>query len=49
LAPKEVGPEVDFDEVQEGDDRQRSGLGACGFAVEEEVEEFEADGVALRV
>lgn len=33
-------PEVDLDEVEEGDDVEGAGLGAGGFADEEEVEEF---------
>lgn len=44
MAPKDSG-----DELQEGDDVERADLGARGFAVEEEVEELEADRVALDV
>lgn len=42
LAAEEVSPEGLFDEVEEGDDGQRAELRARRFAVEEEVEEFEA-------
>lgn len=49
LAAEEVGPEVDLDEVQEGNDGEGASLGAGWFSREEEVEEFEADGVALEV
>lgn len=49
LAAKQVGPHLDLDEVQQGDDVAGAELRAGGFAVEEEVEEFEAYGVALEV
>jgi hypothetical protein len=49
LSAEEVCPEVDLDEVEEGDDVQRAGLGAWWFADEEEVEEFQAYGVTLNV
>ena len=42
-------PDVNLDEVQEGDDVQWTQLRARGFAEEEEVEEFEAYGMALEV
>lgn len=42
-------PEGCGDELQEGDDVQRSGLRAGGLAVEEEVEKLKADGVALNI
>jgi hypothetical protein len=42
-------PDVLLDEMQEGDDCEGPLLRADGFAVEEEVKEFEADGVALCV
>ena len=42
-------PEDGGDELEEGDDVEGTGLGARGFAVEEEVEELEANGVALDV
>jgi hypothetical protein len=44
-----VAPEDGGDELQEGDDVEGADLGACGLAVEEEVEELQADGVALDV
>ena len=37
------------DELEEGDYVEGTGLGARGLAVEEEVEEFETDRVALSV
>jgi hypothetical protein len=46
---EEVPPEDRRDELQEGDDVQRPDLGARRLAVEEEVEELDADGVALDV
>lgn len=49
LAGEEVLPDVLLDEVEEGDDGRGALLGAGGLAVEEEVEEFQADGVALKV
>lgn len=49
LPPEEVRPQVDLDEVQQRDDGERAGLGARRFAGQEEVEELEADGVALEV
>lgn len=42
-------PELDLDEVQEGDDVARAQLRAWGFTEEEKVEELEADGVALEI
>jgi hypothetical protein len=42
-------PEVTLNKVQERNDIQWAGLRAEGFADEEEVEEFEADGMALEV
>lgn len=42
LSAKEVLPAGLLDEVKEGDDCEGPGLGARGFAEEEEVEEFEA-------
>lgn len=42
-------PEDCSDELEEGDDVEGSGLRARGLAVEEEVEEFEAYGVALNI
>lgn len=42
-------PDVLFDEVEDGDDVEGAELGACWFAVEEEVEQFKADGVSLCV
>lgn len=42
-------PEYVSDELQQGDDVQRPRLRARGFAVEEEVEEFKADRVALSI
>ena len=38
--PEEMLPHVDLDEVQQRDDVEGPCLGARGFAVEEEVEEF---------
>lgn len=49
LSPEEMRPDVNLDEVQEGDDVQWTQLRARGFAEEEEVEEFEAYGMALEV
>ncbi|RBQ94131.1 hypothetical protein VDGD_20329 [Verticillium dahliae] len=49
LAAKEVLPEVLLDEVQQRDDVEWPQLGARRLAVEEEVEELEAEGVALVV
>lgn len=49
LPVEEVLPDVLLDEVEEGDDGRGAELGAGRFAVEEEVEEFEAYGVALDV
>jgi len=49
LSAEEMLPDVDLDEVEEGDDVQGAGLGSRGFADEEEVEELEAYGVALEV
>lgn len=42
-------PELDLDEVEEGDDVAGAELGARGFAEEEEVEEFNADGMTLEI
>lgn len=42
-------PQYRGDELEEGDDVERAGLRAGWFAVEEEVEKFEADGVALYI
>lgn len=42
-------PEDGRDELEKGDYVKRPGLGAGGLAVQEEVEEFEADGMALVV
>lgn len=42
-------PENSGDELEEGDNVEGTGLGARGFAVEEEIEEFEAYGVTLDV
>lgn len=42
-------PELDLDEVEEGDDVAWAELRAWGFAEEEEVEEFDADGVTLEI
>lgn len=42
-------PENGGYELEEGDDVKGTGLCAWRFAVEEEIEEFEADGVALDV
>lgn len=44
-----MAPEGCGYELQEGDYVEGTGLGAGGFAVEEEIEEFEAYGVALDV
>jgi hypothetical protein len=44
-----VLPHLLLDEVQERDDVERPQLRAQRLAVEEEVEELEADGVALGV
>ncbi len=44
-----MAPEGGGDELQEGDDVERAGLGARRLAVEEEVKEGEADWVALGV
>lgn len=49
LPPEEVRPQVDLDEVQQRNDGERAGLGARRLAREEEVEQLEADGVALKV
>ena len=49
LSVEEVQPYVLLDEVEEGDDVERAELVAGDFAVEEEVEELETDGVALDV
>lgn len=49
LPVEEVQPDVLLDEVQQGDDVERAQLVAGDFAVEEEVEELDADGVALEV
>lgn len=49
LAAKQVRPELDLDEVKEGDDVAWAELGARGFAEEEEVEEFDADGMTLEI
>lgn len=49
LSGEEVLPDVDLDEMQQGDDGERPGLGARGLAEQEEVEQLEADGVALDV
>lgn len=49
LAAKEVCPKLDLDEVEEGDDVAWAELGARGFAEEEEVEEFDADGMTLEI
>lgn len=49
LPVEEVQPDVLLDEVQQGDDVERAQLVARDFAVEEEVEELDADGVALEV
>lgn len=42
-------PEHCGDELQEGDYVQGPGLCACRLAEEEEIEELEANGVALNV
>jgi len=44
-----VFPENGGDELEKCDDVKGSGLRARGFAVEEEIEEFEAYGVALDI
>lgn len=49
LPPEQVRPQLDLDEVQQRDDVARAELRAGRLAVEEEVEELEADGVALEV
>ena len=49
LSAKEVCPDIDLDEMEEVDDVKWADLGARGFAVEEEVDELHADGVALDV
>lgn len=49
LAAEQMCPELDFDEVEEGDDVAWTELGARGFAEEEEVEEFDADGMTLEI
>ena len=49
LPREEVLPHVLLDKVQEGDDCEGPGLRAGRLAVEEEVEELEADGVALKI
>lgn len=46
---EEVEPERCGDELEEGDDVQRASLSARGFAVEEQVEEFEAYWMTLNV
>lgn len=49
LAAEEVRPQLDLDEVQQGDDVARAGLLPRRLAVEEEVEELQAYRVALDV
>lgn len=49
LAPEEVRPQLDLDEVQQGYDVAGAGLLPRRLAVEEEVEELEAYWVALDV
>lgn len=49
LAPEEVRPQLDLDEVQQGYDVAGAGLLPGRLAVEEEVEELEAYWVALDV
>lgn len=49
LASEEVCPQLDLDEMQERNDVAGAELAAGGFAVEEEVEELETYGVALKV
>lgn len=49
LSAEEVLPDVLLDEVEEGDDCKGTELGSWWFAVEEEIEEFEADGMALEI
>jgi len=44
-----MSPEDGSNELQEGDDVEGPNLGARGLAVEEEVEELQADGMALNV
>ena len=44
-----MSPEDGGDELQEGNDVEGADLGARRLAVEEEVEELEANGVALDV
>lgn len=47
--PEQVLPHVDLDEVKQRDDVQRPRLRPRRLAVEEQVEELQADRVALRV
>lgn len=47
--PEEVLPHVDLDEVQQRDDVERPRLRPRRLAVQQEVEELEADRVALHV
>lgn len=49
LAGEEVLPDVLLYEVEERDDVAGADLGARGFAIEEEVEELETDGVTLNI
>jgi len=44
-----MAPECIGYKLQEGDDVQGTGLRSGGFAVEEKIEEFEADRVPLSV
>lgn len=44
-----MAPESRGYELEEGDDVEGAELGAGWLAVQEEVEEFEADGVALDI
>jgi hypothetical protein len=44
-----VPPEDCGDELEQGDDVEGSGLRAGGLAVEEEVEQLEAYGMALDI
>jgi len=42
-------PEDSSDELEESDDMEGARLGACGLAVQEEIEELETDGMTLDV
>lgn len=46
---EQVSPERRRDELQQGDDVERAQLGARRLAVQEEIEQFEPDRVALYV